>query len=354
MVPVLSRCCQAGPESGGPCARPGTCPLTAVPGLSWLLVGLLAALASCAPADERVTPSNAAADEDTLALTPPPPNTLRVATFNLRYDNPGDGENRWENRRRHVADVILASQASVIGTQEGLHHQVEWLDSALADHLYVGAGRDDGGTKGEFTAIFVDTTRFRVESSGTFWLSPTPDRPSVGWDAAMERICTYAVLNKREADPTGELGADTGVPSRLLVLNAHFDHVGEQSRLESAKLLVRDWIDRALANGNNPEPNEKGMPIVLLGDLNALPGSAPLTELTSHLMDAHAGTLPPNRVEGTFNGFMEKTDYTDRIDYILHSKEMHTIVYRIFSERVDGRFPSDHFPVFADIRLIRP
>lgn len=331
--------------------------------MMWLLVGLLAALSSCAPADERASPSNADADGDALALAPPPPNTLRAATFNLRYDNPGDGENRWENRRRHVADVILASQASVIGTQEGLHHQVEWLDSALADHLYVGAGRDDGGTKGEFTAIFVDTTRFRVESSGTFWLSPTPDRPSVGWDAAMERICTYAVLAAREEDPDAENTAanatdhasSSAVPPRLLVLNAHFDHMGDRARLESAKLLVNEWIEPALAGMEDSDSPFAGLPVVLLGDLNALPGSEPLAELTSRLLDAYTTSVEsPAGPSGTFNGFAEKPEYADRIDYVLHSNAFRTMRYQTFAGRRDGRFPSDHFPVLADLRWNTP
>lgn len=337
-------------QTGG---RP--CPLGSVPGLWLLMVAALAMLAGCGPLEERASGGE--------LFDPVPAGAVRVATFNLRYDNPGDGENRWERRRKAVARVVAESGAAVVGTQEGLAHQVAWLDSALTGYAYVGVGRDDGAEAGEFTAIFIDTARYRIGASGTFWLSTTPDRPSVGWDAAMERICTWAVLEavaggKDEPEKergsgengSGENPSMDGV-SRILVLNAHFDHIGETARLESARLLVRRMEDLAIQWGSEREDDAREpMPVIVLGDFNARPESLPIAALTDRLRDAHdTSQSPPTGPDGTFNGFEPRDRYEGRIDYVMHSADLKALTHTTLGARFDGRFPSDHFPVVVDL-----
>ena len=126
--------------------------------------------------------------------------TIKVVTYNIRYDNLGDGENRWAIRKDFLANQMKFCEPDVLGIQEGLSHQVNYLDSSLVNYSYVGVGRDDGETKGEYSAIFFNDKRFQLIDNSTFWLSGTPEKPSVGWDAAMERICTYALLKDQQTN----------------------------------------------------------------------------------------------------------------------------------------------------------
>jgi len=152
--------------------------------------------------------------------------TFNVMTYNIRYDNPSDGKNAWSLRKECLVSQIEKYNPAILGIQEGLHHQVLYLDSCFSKYAYIGVGRDDGKTKGEYCAIFYDTLQFRVIESSTFWLSGTPERVSVGWDAALERICTYAIFENVQ---TGK---------RILVFNTHFDHIGVIARKKSAQLIV--------------------------------------------------------------------------------------------------------------------
>ena len=123
--------------------------------------------------------------------------TYKIMTYNIRYDNPNDGENKWYNRKEYLCDQIRYNEVDILGIQEGLHHQVKYLDSVFTDYSYVGIGRDDGKTKGEYSAIFYNNKKFEVVEQSTFWLSKTPNKISVGWDASMERICTYGLFKKK-------------------------------------------------------------------------------------------------------------------------------------------------------------
>lgn len=368
MVPVLNRFRRSAPTlcshfPGTGCRPSGTCLFVDVPGLWLLAIAVLAMLSGCARTDrepmvdefERMGKPDRTS---TPMFDPVPEGAMRVATFNLRYDNPADGEDRWENRKLNVARVIRESGAWVVGTQEGLAHQISWLDSTLADFTYVGVGRDDGAAEGEFTAIFVDTTRLRILESGTFWLSPTPETPSVGWDAALARICTYALLETAgdpdSSAPSRQRSAFPPLKNPVLLLNAHYDHIGEQARLESSRLLIRriGEIPRNLHASRGPidTASTGSLPVVLLGDLNARPEHPPIAELTRQLQDAFVSSMTtPVGPEGTFNGFEEAVRYGARIDYVLHSDNLKAYSYRTFDRLFDGRFPSDHFPVVVDL-----
>lgn len=284
----------------------------------------VALLAACLPAGATRTPPGA-------ALSPP----LRVMTFNIRYDNPGDGVNAWPNRKDWVASLIRWHEADVVGVQEALRHQLTDLDTRLPGFARVGVGRSDGREKGEFSAILYRTDRVVLRDSGTFWLSPTPEvAGSKGWDAAIERIATWARF------------ADRRTGCEWLQLNTHFDHIGEVARQESARLIRRRLSTLA-----------RGAAIVMTGDLNTEPTHAPyriltteaITGATPPLLDAfavsRAGHYGPT---SSWNAF-KAIEPDRRIDYILVSPPVVVEKHAILPDMWDGRFPSDHLPVMATV-----
>jgi len=262
-----------------------------------------------------------------LPLTPAKVDpAFRAMTWNIRYDNPLDGPDAWSARRERVSGLIRYHAPDVLGIQEGLAHQVAYLQAELPAYNVVGVGRDDGKAAGEYCALFYRKDRYAVLDSGTFWLSPTPEMPSKGWDAALNRICTYAVLKDLQGG------------KQLLVLNTHFDHVGETARVQSAKLL----LEKIKAT------TSKGRAVVLLGDLNTEPGSAPIQTLTQATQDARTVCkTTPYGPEGTFNGFRLATAPLDkRIDYVF-VQHLSVLQYAVLAEQELGRYPSDHLPVLA-------
>ena len=254
---------------------------------------------------------------------------LSLMTYNLRYPTPNDGADWWEYRKTEVAEMLNYYQPDVLGIQEGVDAQVRFLDSALVDYDYVGVGRDDGQRGGEFSAIFYRRDRLTVLRHQTHWLSETPDRVSVGWDAAMERIVTAAELLDRERGDT------------LLVFNAHFDHIGPLARKNSAKLMVR------LASEWNP----RNHPVILMGDFNAEPGSAPIRVFTATFSDAFdSAELPSYGSPGTFTGFNVEQPQDRRLDYIFVKNCSVARHRHLDDRRRNGRFLSDHLPVLVHLK----
>jgi endonuclease/exonuclease/phosphatase family metal-dependent hydrolase len=256
------------------------------------------------------------------------PPALEVATFNIRYNNPADGPNAWPNRRELAAGIFEANGIDVAGLQEALIGQVRDLEQALPNFARLGVGRDDGKEAGEHNPIFYRKDRLEPESSGTFWLSATPEKPgSVGWDGACPRIATWAVFHDRV----------TG--GRFLFVNTHLDHRGKRARLEASKLLVR----RIATLGAT-------LPVILTGDFNASvsdPELAPL--LTSTATPLHVSGEENSPTE-TFNGFEARPERTV-IDYILVGPGIDVGEYRVPHIVKDGVFISDHWPVMARLRL---
>ena len=264
---------------------------------------------------------------------------LRVMTFNIRYDTPRDSGNAWPLRKDWVASLIRFHGADVVGVQEALAHMLTDLDARLPGFARVGVGRADGREGGEFSAILYRTDRLALLDQGTFWLSPTPETPgSKGWDAAIERVATWARFRDRR----------TGC--RFVHLNTHFDHVGEQARQESARLIRRRLA--ALAGG---------LPIVMTGDLNAVPSSVAYRTLTSETI---AGATPP-LLDGfatsraghygptsTWTAF-RAIEPGRRIDYILVSAPVTVLTHGALPDFWDNRFPSDHLPVLASVVTCR-
>ena len=252
-----------------------------------------------------------------------------IISYNIRYDNRWDKENLWSLRKNRLSQLLMDYDPSIFGIQEGLLNQVEWIDSTLSNYNYIGVGRDDGKGKGEFCAIYFDTTRYEVMESSTFWLSDTPNKVSVGWDAALERICTYGLFKKKMS---GKM---------VWVFNAHFDHVGGIARKKSSELILKTI----------KEVNTQSLPVVLMGDFNSNPDSDPIKIFKNNLEDAlEISSTRLKGPNGTFNGFDKRHPLNNRIDYIF-VKGMKVISYRHIDDRLsNNRHISDHLPVMISVQ----
>lgn len=254
---------------------------------------------------------------------------VNAMTYNIRYDNPNDGENWWENRKQDVAELIDRYHPDFLGTQEGIDHQVNYLNKALEGYAFVGIGRDGVGVVSEYTAIFYDSTKFKMIETKTFWLSSTPEEVSRGWDAALNRISTYGAFEEKSS----------GVVFH--VFNAHFDHIGVTARKNAANLILEQIKNWNLLN----------QPLIVMGDFNSVPNSEPIKIFNEALTDTRVAV--PERSagpEGTFSGFIQNAFLEDRIDYIF-VKNLTTIRQRNIDDlRPNLRWPSDHLPVFAVLK----
>ena len=255
--------------------------------------------------------------------------TVKMITYNIRYDNPNDGENIWENRKNKMAGLLNYYEPSFFGIQEGLLNQVEYLNQSLLAYDYIGVGRDDGKQKGEFCAIFYDTRTYKVIIDSTFWLSETPDTPSNGWDANLNRICTFGLFENLETK------------ERIWVLNTHFDHRGKMARENSARLIAK----------RIEQINEDNLPLVLMGDFNATSEQKPIQILKANLSDAlEISEKPFYGPPGTSNGF-RMDEIVRRIDY-LFTRNVKVLSYSHLDDRRDNNYHvSDHLPVLMIIDL---
>lgn len=260
--------------------------------------------------------------------------SYKIMTYNIKYDDPNGGENKWSLRKDFLSNQIAYNNPDIFGIQEGLHHQVQYLDSVFVDYDYIGIGRDDGKTKGEYSAIFYNSKKFNIVNQGTFWLSETPNKISVGWDASMERICTYGLFK------------DKITMQQFFVFNTHFDHIGKVARVKSAALILKKI--EAL-NINN-------LPVIVMGDFNLKPESEPIQLLSKALNDSKkVSATKPFGPTGTFNGFNFNKPVSDRIDYIFTSKKhIKVLKYAVLSDSKDCKYPSDHLPVIIDLKFINP
>ena len=252
-----------------------------------------------------------------------------IISYNIRYDNNWDIENSWKIRRNKISKILGQYSPSIIGIQEGLLNQVQYIDSSLIDYDYVGVGRDDGKMKGEFCAIYFDTTRYVLLKNSTFWLSETPDTISVGWDAALERICTYGLFKDRITK------------EEFLVFNTHFDHIGVVAREKSSELILKR-INKI---------NYQSLPVILMGDFNSIPNSSPVKEIKTELSDALQISLEKLQgPRGTFNGFNKDLPIEKRIDYIF-TNDLKVLSYTHINDRLNNnRHISDHLPVMIKIQ----
>jgi endonuclease/exonuclease/phosphatase family metal-dependent hydrolase len=265
------------------------------------------------------------------------PSVIRVMTYNIRFDNPGDGVNRWGNRREALLNQIRFHNPDIICIQEGLHNQVEQITGNLSVYKMRGKGRDDGATGGEYSAVFFRDDRFEALADSTFWLSPTPSVPGKAWDAALPRIATWVRLKERTSGKV------------MVVFSTHFDHMGVVARRESAKLLL---AETARIGG--------GKPVILAGDFNSNPKDEPHRILTSgpasnasSLTDSRAVSKQPHfGSEGTCCGFeYPGPTQGETIDFVFVSRGIGVLKHSTPTDMVNGHFLSDHLPVLVDFVL---
>ena len=263
-------------------------------------------------------------------ILPATAQSLEVMTLNIRLDVASDGPNAWDERKADMAFFVSSRHPDFFCLQEGLIQQLGYLDGQLASYRRIGVGRDDGAEKGEFSAIYFDTSRFVLLRSTTFWLSDTPDTVSVGWDAALPRVCTYGLFRDRAS---GKL---------VHLFNTHFDHVGTVAREKSAILI----LDRIAEWTTDDER------VILTGDLNSAPMDRPVAILRDRLIDG-ADIAPYGLVGplGTWNGFDPTATPDHRIDYIF-VRNLEVVTYRHLDDRrKNGLWISDHLPVRATVKM---
>jgi endonuclease/exonuclease/phosphatase family metal-dependent hydrolase len=260
---------------------------------------------------------------------------LNVMTFNIRLNIASDSMNAWPYRKDKVASQILFHEVNLLGVQEALHEQMMDLKERLTKFKYLGGGRDDGKEKGEYSAIFYDTTRLEVLQSQMFWLSETPSVPgSKSWDAAITRMVTWAKFKDRKTKKI------------FFAFNTHFDHMGKVARRESAKIVLNKVKEIA---GN--------VPAIFTGDFNAQPSDEPIMVIMDasnplHLTDSKEITQTQHYgPTGTFNGFQSKEVNDQPIDYIFIKGKWKVLKHATISQSWQGKFASDHFAVFARVSL---
>jgi endonuclease/exonuclease/phosphatase family metal-dependent hydrolase len=253
-----------------------------------------------------------------------------VGSFNVRYDNPKDSGNLWVDRLPIVASLIRFHDFDVLGTQEGLRNQLDDIKNALPEYTYFGAGRDDGQAKGEHSAIFYKTSKFNVLKSGNFWLSTTPEKPGPGWDARLNRICSWVQLQDKRSK------------KKFYFFNVHYDHQGVQARRESSLLILKKIKEIA---GNEP--------VVFTGDLNGGHDSEwyKSLEASGWLKDTYKQVAHPYANNGSFNSFGSSLQRTEIIDHIFVTAPFKAQKWGILSDHYHGKFPSDHYPVLAVVNL---
>lgn len=257
---------------------------------------------------------------------------VNVMTFNIRYDNPEDDPNNWEQRKENVLKMIRFNEVDILGTQEVLTHQLKYLADNLTEYGVLGVGREDGKEKGEYSPILYNKNKFTLIKSGYFWLSETPEKPGKGWDAACERVATWVQLKDKT---TGK---------KLFVINTHFDHMGKVARRESVTLIKSKIAQLS-----------EGMPQIMMGDLNATPDSSVIQSLltadkTLNLLDSKKLASIVYGPNWSFHDF-GKIPFNDRplIDYILVTKGITVHKYAVFAETLNDLFLSDHAPVFINV-----
>lgn len=282
--------------------------------------------------------------------------TFTAASYNLRNANSADSlqGDGWGNRCPIIAGLVQFHEFDIFGTQEGLRHQLDSLKTSLPKYDYIGVGRNDGKKEGEHAAIFYRIDKFELLEHGDFWLSETPEKPSVGWDAVLPRICTWGHFKYK----------DTGF--EFLFFNLHMDHIGKQARVESA-LLVQQKMKEI---GEN-------LPALLTGDFNVDQTHRSYLALTESgiLRDAFEVADLRYATNGTFNGF-DSDNYTEsRIDHVFVTPTFHILKYGVLTDsyrrmkegaqkasvkdcpeeisirRYESRIPSDHFPVMVKLAV---
>jgi endonuclease/exonuclease/phosphatase family metal-dependent hydrolase len=256
--------------------------------------------------------------------------TLITGTFNVRLETPRDTGNLWTDRKVYVANLVRFHGFDVFGTQEGFKNQLDDIQQQLPEYARYGIGRDDGQAKGEHSAIFYKKDRFDLLKSGDFWLSETPEKPGFGWDARINRICSWIQLKEKKTGKT------------FYCFNVHYDHQAMIARRESSKLLLAKI---KLIAGEAP--------VLLTGDFNGNHTTEwyQLIANSQILRDTYKEVKYPYVNNGTFQNFGRNYTTGDIIDHIFVTRHFSVKRWGVLTDSYNGKFPSDHFPVLAEIQL---
>ena len=252
-------------------------------------------------------------------------------TYNLRLSAAADGDNSWPNRKEMLSGQIQYHEPDIFGVQEAMPDQIAYLDSSLSQYDHVGMARE-GKDKGEASAIFYKSSRFKLIKTKTFWLSETPDSISKGWDAAWLRVCTYALFNDKKTN------------RQFWVFNTHLDNEGAVARKKGVELILNEI----------KKINRDGKALFFTGDFNSGPDDEPILEVSKTMDDSRKlSRQKPFGPEGTFNGFHFDKPVTARIDYIFVSRQPKILVkkYAVLTDSDKLRYPSDHLPVLAEVLI---
>lgn len=257
-----------------------------------------------------------------------PAQSIKVMTYNIRLDTPADSANQWPRRADKVSALIRKHNPDILGIQEAIHHQLTDLLKNLPQYSFIGVGRDDGKTKGEYSAILYKNDRFTVSAQSTFWLSETPDVPgSKSWDAAITRVASWGRL------------IDENTKVELLIINTHFDHIGTMARTKSAELIKHAATNLGL-----------NIPVIITGDFNCTREESPYAAIMGPqgivLTDPAPVTAP-----GTYCGFKVSGFACKAIDYIFCSRHWSPSLYTVVQDNDGKYYPSDHLPVMTTLVL---
>ncbi|WP_196888007.1 endonuclease/exonuclease/phosphatase family protein [Aureivirga sp. CE67] len=250
---------------------------------------------------------------------------ISIISFNLRFDTEEDGENKWDNRKEACIKALEKTKPSIFGIQEGLYHQVQYLDTNLPNYKYVGVGRDDGFTGGEYSAIFYDEKKFNLIETNNFWLSETPNQPSLGWDANNIRIVTWAHFK----DKTNQ--------KSIFVFNTHLDHIGKIARKESVLLLMKKI----------QEIVPKNETVLITGDFNMLSSNKALKPLLKKFKDSRK-TAEKSDNKKSFN-FFGNWLISRNIDFVFY-KNAKAITFQTINDDFGVPFISDHYPILGKFK----
>lgn len=260
--------------------------------------------------------------------------SVAVMSYNIRYDNPNDGSSAWPYRKDAVADMIGRQyQVDIVGLQEVLVHQLHDLTERLPYYGWVGVGRDDGHQKGEYSPILYRSDKFDLIATNTFWLSEHPETPgSKSWDTSITRVVTWAKFKDRSSE------------KEFYFFNTHFDHRGEQARIESAKLLL-----------NRVSEISENLPVVITGDFNVNEQSEAYAIMKEDRSIHDARYVSETEHEGpttSMNNWLEMREPETRIDYIFVNDGVRVLNHKILGNQYQSRFPSDHLPVLSNVVLL--
>lgn len=258
--------------------------------------------------------------------------SVRVMTYNIRLDVASDSLNSWDHRKEMFVSMIRYHAPDIIGLQEAQRHQIAYLEASLPDYGWFGVGRDDGKEAGEFMAVFYRRAKFDTLKTATFWCSPVPSQPGLGWDAYCNRTVTWGKFRHKQSK------------KNFFLFNTHLDHIGVTARKESAR-LIKGSVDAMT----------KDEPVVITGDFNSRPADEPYQTIVAassrrKFADSrNISRLPHHGPNGTFNGFNISSYADEPIDHIFVSEGITVLNHATLTDSYHGRFPSDHFAVITEI-----